>query len=724
MTVLQTAEGATAAPLPPAILLVDDNAAKRMAVRAMLAPMDCDVVEADSGREALRAVMRQSFAMILMDVRMPTLDGYETAKLIRQRPQTELTPIIFVTAFGCDEAETATAYASGAVDFIFTPIVPEVLRAKVSAYVGLFVQSLKLQRSLDSITGLNAALRASEVRSRAVLQNVADAIVTAGEGGLIDSFNRSARALFGYREEEVIGLPLQLIVAPSHHREFSESARAKWSLLTASDIPAESSDTMGCRKDGSCFPMEMDISQMQIGQRTFTIACLRDVSGRKAYTDALEHRTLHDELTDLPNRALFADRLDEAIRSAAREDEPRGVVLVDLDRFGEINEALGREKADAVLQAVARRLRGAMRDPDTVARMGGDSFGILPTGETDVEAAAAIAWKIREVFKQPFLLGGDSVEVRASIGIALFPQHGRSSAELLRRADLAVFQAKSSGEGLAVFVADSEDQTARRLTLLNELRGGIGRGELVLHYQPKIDLTAGRRTTGVEALVRWQHPTEGLLMPAQFMPEAERSELIEPLTKWVLNEALRQQRQWSDEGLELTVAVNISARSLTRHGELPDTVAKLTEKWGIPAGRLILELTENAIIDADLAKVLDLLHAMGERLSIDDFGTGHSSLSYLQQLTIDEIKIDRSFVVNLPSVPGDAVIVRSIIELAHNLGLMVVAEGVEDEAALEMLVADGCDSAQGYYFSRPCPAAELTTWLVESPFGVAVEICG
>ncbi|MEA2371370.1 MAG: hypothetical protein QOH12_1764, partial [Solirubrobacteraceae bacterium] len=214
------------------------------------------------------------------------------------------------------------------------------------------------------------------------------------------------------------------------------------------------------------------------------------------------------------------------------------------------------------------------------------------------------------------------------------------------------------------------------------------------------------------------------LMPAQFMPEAERSELIEPLTKWVLNEALRQQRQWSDEGLELTVAVNISARSLTRHGELPDTVAKLTEKWGIPAGRLILELTENAIIDADLAKVLDLLHAMGERLSIDDFGTGHSSLSYLQQLTIDEIKIDRSFVVNLPSVPGDAVIVRSIIELAHNLGLMVVAEGVEDEAALEMLVADGCDSAQGYYVSRPCPAAELTTWLVESPFGVAVEICG
>ena len=325
-----------------------------------------------------------TFAVILMDVRMPTLDGYETAKLIRQRPQSELTPIIFITAFGGDEAETATAYASGAVDFIFTPILPDVLRAKVSAFVGLFVQSEELQRSLESITDLNAALRASEVRARAVLQNVADGIVTAGEGGLIDSFNRSAQALFGYREDEVIGQPLQLIVAPSHHDEFSESARAKWSLLNAKEIPAESTETVGCRKDGSCFPMEMGISQMQIGERTFTVACIRDISGRKAYTEALEHRALHDELTGLPNRTLFADRADRAIAFGDRADEPRAVLLVDLDRFGEINKTLGREKGDALLQAVAGRLRGAMRDPDTVGHLGGDSFGILPAGETDV----------------------------------------------------------------------------------------------------------------------------------------------------------------------------------------------------------------------------------------------------------------------------------------------------------------------------------------------------
>jgi diguanylate cyclase (GGDEF)-like protein/PAS domain S-box-containing protein len=704
-----------------AVLVVDDNRAKRLAIRAMLAPLGCTIVEVGSGREALRAVLQETFAVILMDVRMPVLDGFETAKLIRQHPRSELTPIMFITAFGGDEAETITAYASGAVDFLFMPIVPEVLRAKVTAFVELFEQSRALQRSVESITDLNAELRASEVQARAVLQNVADGIVTAGEGGLIESFNRAASQLFGYREEDVIGQPLEMIVAPSHHDEFSESARARWGLLDANDFPAESGETVGCRKDGSCFPMELDVSQMQIGERTFAIVCLRDISGRKAYLEALEHRALHDVLTGLPNRTLFADRVDRAIAFADRADESRAVLLVDLDRFGEINETLGHEKGDAVLQAVAGRLRSAMRDSDTVGRIGGDSFGVLPAGDTDVEAAAAVAWKVREVFELPFLIRGDKVAVRASIGIALCPEHGRSTADLLRRVEVATHQAKGSSDGLGIFVADQEDQTARRLTLLNDLRDGIPRGELVLYYQPKVDLTAGQRTTGVEALVRWQHPSSGLLMPAQFMPETERSELIDQLTTWVLNEALRQQRAWSDAGLDLTMAVNISARSLTRHSKLPDIVANLTEAWGIDPGRLTLELVENAIIDADVTRVLERLHAMGERVSIDDFGTGHSSLAYLRQLTIDEIKIDRSFVTGLPSEGSDAVIVRSTIELAHNLGLRVVAEGVETEAALELLVDSQCDSAQGYLFSRPYPADELTRWLTESPFGAQVR---
>ncbi len=441
-------------PSPAAVLVVDDNAAKRLAVRAMLAPLGHAVVEVDSGRAALRAVLRRDFAVILMDVRMPTMDGYETAKLIRQRRQSERTPIIFFTAFGRDETETATAYAGGAVDFIFTPILADALRAKVSAFVDLFTQAQELQLSLASITALNTALRESEVRARAVLQNVADGIVTAGDDGLIESFNRSARRLFGYREDEVVGQPLGIIIAPGHH-DFSDPEQPGWSLLTARDIPADPIETMGCRKDGTCFPMEMGMSQMKIGERTFTIGCIRDISERNAYTEALEHRALHDELTGLPNRALFADRLERAISYAERADEPRSVLVANLDQFREVNETLGRQTGDALLQAVAERLRGTLRGSDTVARLEGDEFGVLPSGTSDVEAASGIAWKLSEALKQPFLIGAHVIDVRASIGIAFFPQHGRESADLLRRADDAMRQAKRSGEGIAVIVAEA-----------------------------------------------------------------------------------------------------------------------------------------------------------------------------------------------------------------------------------------------------------------------------
>jgi diguanylate cyclase (GGDEF)-like protein/PAS domain S-box-containing protein len=699
------------------VLIVDDNAAKRLALQAMLAPLGYVVVEADSGRAALRAVLRQDFAVVLMDVRMPIMDGFETAKVIRQRTHSALTPFIFVTAFGGDATETIAAYKSGAVDFLFTPVDADVLRAKVSAFVNLFIQAGQLRRSLDSVTGLHAALRKSEIKARAVLENVADGIVTAGAEGRIESFNRSAQRLFGYSEEEVIGQPLELIVAPSHHDQFSDAARVRWRLLTAEDSPAEPTETVGCRKDGSCFPMELDVRQMLIGERTFTIGCLRDISGRKAYTDALEHRMLHDELTGLPNRALFGDRVDQALASAGRTDASCAVLVVDLDGFREINENRGREYGDRMLRAVGERLRESLRDSDTVARLGGDEFGVLPDEAADEAAAATIAWKIREGFERPHVIDEHAVDVRASIGIAFFPRHGRSTTDLLRRADLALHEAKGSGSGIAVFAADPEDQAARWLTLLSELRVGIPRGELRLHFQPKVELSAKRGTIGVEALVRWEHPEHGLLVPAQFMPQVERSELIEPLTRWVLNEALHQQRLWRDAGMDLTMAVNISARNLARASGLPDTVAELTDAWGSTPQRVILELTEIAVIDADAPDALMALNTMGERLAIDDFGTGHSSLAYLQQLAVDELKIDRSFVMNLASAPSDAVIVRSTIDLAHNLGMNVVAEGVEDRTALDMLVEYGCDSAQGYFFSPPCPADEITAWLMDSPFG-------
>jgi diguanylate cyclase (GGDEF)-like protein/PAS domain S-box-containing protein len=709
------ADGAVA----PAILVVDDNPSKRLAIKAMLAPLGHDVVEANSGREALRAVLRETFALILMDVRMPTMDGYETAKLIRQRSQSALTPIIFVTAFGSDETETAAAYASGAVDFVFTPIRPEVLRAKVSAFVDLHVQSCELARSLESITVLNTALRDSEVRIQTVLDNVTDGIFVLDENGIISSTNRSVSTLFGYHRDEPIGQPFEFVIAPERKHELRIGRPAPEGSANGRRPTQRATETLGRRCDRSTFPMEVESGEMKHGDRHYTLAVVRDISERKAHLETLEHQALHDDLTGLANRTLFSDHVSQALASAKRSDEPRAVLVMDLNGFKQVNDRLGHDSGNLLLTQVGTRLVGALREIDKVARLGGDEFAILPGDSTDLAAAAAVAWKIEQLCDSDFLINGETAHVSASVGIALFPQHGTTTADLLRRADLAMYDAKRSASGHAVFDAAHEKQLARHLALLVDLRQCVARDELVLHYQPKIDMTT-RRIFGVEALIRWHHPEHGLMMPGAFLPELERIELIAPVTQWVINDALRQQQIWRQAGFDLDMAVNISAQSLSHIGTLPEVVAELTTAWDTAPDRLTLELTEGALIAADAPDVLARLHDTGVRVSIDDFGTGYSSLSYLQRLPVDEIKIDRSFVTSLVPDSDNEVIVRSTIDLAHNLGLTVVGEGVEDENVVEMLAAYGCDSAQGYFFSRPCAAPELTKWLTESSYGPSV----
>jgi diguanylate cyclase (GGDEF)-like protein/PAS domain S-box-containing protein len=691
-------ERAGVGPLP-AILVVDDNPVKRVALRAMLAPLGYPVIEVESGRAALKALAQHTFAIILMDVRMPTLSGFETAKLCREQARGARTPIIFITAVGGDDGEAASAYASGAVDFIFTPVLPDVLRAKVTAFVDLFLQSQELQRSLESITALNAALRDSDLRTQAVLDNVSDAIFILDEGGLIESVNRSVGHLFGYHAGEPVGHPFAFMIAP-------ESAH----VIDATGTPNRAIETLGRRQDGSTFAIELERGEIKHEERRLTLACVRDISERRAHTEALEHLALHDSLTGLANRTLFGDLLSRTLASAKRANEPHAVLMMDLDGFKQVNDTLGHDRGDTLLRQVGERLVAALRGGDTVARLGGDEFGILPAETTDLSAAVAMALKIQHVCEPVFTINDQPVHVSPSIGIALFPEHGSTTRELLHRADLAMYSAKRSGEGHAVFSVVHETHTSDHLSLLFDLRHCVTRNELVLHYQPKIDLDT-REITGVEALVRWQHPTQGLLAPASFMPEVERTHLLAPVTRWVLDAALRQQRRWRDEGLDLSMAVNVSARSLLRASTLPDAVAELTQLWGIPPARLTLELTESALIPDAAAAVLGRLHTMGGLLSIDDFGTGYSSLAYLQRLPVNEIKIDRSFVMNLASAGDDAIIVRSTIDLAHNLGLRVVAEGVEDEGVAKLLVEYECDGAQGYHFGRPAPAADLSELL-------------
>jgi diguanylate cyclase (GGDEF)-like protein len=408
---------------------------------------------------------------------------------------------------------------------------------------------------------------------------------------------------------------------------------------------------------------------------------------------------------------LFDDRLRQSLLMAARDTRPVAVLVVDIGQYSDPEHGQSHDRDDGVLTALASRLTGVLREPDTVGRLGNDGFGILLTGGTDADGAAAVAWKILHVLEQPVVSSGLKVQVKASIGIALFPQHSADPEGLVRRASLAMWEAKRSKNGFALFAAPEDEGAAGHAALMSDLHQCIRRQELRLDYQPQIDLATGR-TLGVEALVRWTHPSRGLLGPDLFVPLVERSGLIGPLTEWVLDEALHQLRQWRDAAIDLTMSVNLSARSLEGF-DIVTTVAELTEIWDVPPDKLTLEITEGALINASAPAVLERLHHMGERLSIDDYGTGYSSLAYLQRLPVHEIKIDKSFVIDLASGTESAKIVHSTIDLGHDLGLTVCAEGVEDSLAHQMLIDYGCDVAQGYFISHPLPSEGVLAWLGE-----------
>jgi diguanylate cyclase len=420
-------------------------------------------------------------------------------------------------------------------------------------------------------------------------------------------------------------------------------------------------------------------------------------------------RLLFDKLTGLPNRTLLADRMDQAILLAARNDERISVLLLNIDRFKDVNDALGHTLGDAVLGMVAQRLHIALRASDTFARLIGDEFVVLLRGG-DEDAALLVAGRIEGALEEPFVVNGQRIALSATMGISAYPEHGRTSDELLQHADVALHVARDRRASFAVYRSEDDEHTARRLALRAELREAIDQNHLMLYYQPKLALS-DLQVSQVEGLVRWLHPVHGFVPPSEFIAMAERWNTIRPLTLWALRTAIGQASEWSSIGLDLGVAVNLSARDL-HDLELPNAVSDLLNTAGLEPRLLVAEVTESMLmLDPDRARfVLDRLRALGVKISIDDFGTGYSSLSYLSRLPLDELKIDLSFVAGMSRSEHDRFIVAATIDLGHRLGLSVTAEGVEDQVTQDLLASMHCDNIQGYHIAHPLPGSEFVEW--------------
>ena len=562
-------------------------------------------------------------------------------------------------------------------------------------------------------------LAQGEARIRAVMDNVADGIITISEQGIIDKVNPAMAHIFGYSASELVGQHVNMLIP--------EESRQNRDAFLLEDLEDDSGkvivgvvrEIIGKKKNGAVFPMDLAISDMRLGDRYFYIGIVRDITSRKARIAALHYQAMHDALTGLPNRTLLMDRLQQAIRVAGREEHKLALILLDLDRFKAVNDTLGHHVGDKLLQQIAQRLKSVLRESDTVARLGGDEFCLLLPA-SHVNQAMFIARKVINAVEKTVFIDGVSLSVGASLGIASFPEHGDTPNALLQRADVAMYEAKRNKLGFSVYDPKTDKHSLRQLAISSELKDAINNNQLLLHYQPKVDLKTNT-LNGIEALVRWKHPKHGLLLPDEFIPLAEQSGLIKPLTMWVLHNSLAECQRCIQKGHNIRVSINLSMKNLTEQN-IADEIIDILNQYEFSAARLKLEITETALMDNPKAVIeaLDRLNARGLHISIDDFGVGYSSLTYLQQLPVDELKIDKSFNLSLLNDTNSTVIVRSTIDMAHKLGLCVVAEGVETKETLGLLQELGCDSAQGFYLGRPMPMPEMLAWVAENNWENAV----
>ena len=582
------------------------------------------------------------------------------------------------------------------------------------------------------------------LKIRDVLDSAPDALIVSNAAGEIVLVNALTERLFGYTRDELMGRSIEILV-PSRHRGLHADQRTDFFRNARRRQMGDGPELSAVRKDGTEFPVEINLSPLQTARGTFAVAAIRDISKRRQMESDLAHERVmrahaseiaretrkrsqlmlhlaqHDMLTSLPNRALIKDRIDRAIARARRYSGRLAILFLDVDRFKHINDSLGHTIGDKLLQSIAQRLVGCVRNSDTTSRQGGDEFVVLLSEVTHPEDAAVSAKKLLAAMARPHRIDEHELHVAASIGISIYPDDGADAEVLIRNADIAMYHAKEHGHGYDFFKNEMHVQAVERHSLEARLRAAVEHGEFELHYQPIVNLQTGTMTGG-EALIRWRHPDRRIVPPMQFMPVAEECGLIVPIGQWVLREACRQAQAWQDAGLRpVSVSVNISALEF-KHRDFLEGLRSILKETRLEPSYLELELTETILMDnaATTSVVLRALKAMGVRLAVDDFGTGYSSLSYLSRLPIDALKIDQSFVHEITTSWGTAPIITAMITMGKSLRQRVIAEGVESNEELKFLQEQHCGEGQGHYFSEPLVAERFAEFLAPRVSGTSL----
>ncbi|HKX84544.1 MAG TPA: EAL domain-containing protein [Pyrinomonadaceae bacterium] len=662
--------------------------------------------------DGLAAILADDHDVCLIDYRLG--EGTGTELLTAAVAKGCRLPMILLTGQDGKEIDIEAARA-GAADYLVKGSIESSTLERAIRYAVAHGQTLE-------------TLRESESRFRSVVESANDAIFLMNDRGVILSWNRSAETIFGYCENEILGRSVSELFPASYSEHLSLSDDRDPLISSGILRPgAVSTELNGIRFDGREFPLEITLSSWDSTEGAFYSGIVRDVTERKSLENQLIHQALHDPLTKLANRVLFRDRVSHALDKLHRSRASVGVLFLDLDNFKNINDTLGHDAGDQLLNSVADRLRASLRSSDTAARLGGDEFAVLVEDSADTNGALLVAERIMDVLREPFLLNGKKIFVGTSIGIATAAGANEGPEELLRNADVAMYNAKSEGKDrYAIFESTMHDDLIRRVQLEADMRTALDQNQFEVYYQPIVNLDS-ESVVGLEALVRWNHPHHGLILPLDFIPVAEETGLIIQLGRWVLEEACAKTREWQTRygyGEGLSVSVNIGSRQF-QDESLVEVVETALEKSGLPPQSLILEITESTMLtntDAVINKLSEL-RRMNIRFAIDDFGTGYSSLSYLQRFPVDILKIDKSFIDKIAPGNEGAAVAKAIITMSDTLRLKTIAEGIENSGQKGQLLGLGCELGQGFHFAEPLRAVELTEFLSASNFGANSTYC-